>query len=68
MESEAQNKSDYLIPELLEEFRWMPEESKPIAVDHIRTFIRLSELPAARLVAEGPYHPANYPKAGGNSA
>ena len=41
---------DYLIPELLEEFRQLPDEWKLAALEHVGTLRRLAELPPMRVI------------------
>jgi transcriptional regulator with XRE-family HTH domain len=49
---EAGQEDDFLVAELLEEFRKVPDEWKEVAVHHVRTVARLSTLPAVRFVGE----------------
>jgi transcriptional regulator with XRE-family HTH domain len=41
---------DYLIPELLEEFRQLPDEWKLAALEQVGTLRRLAELPPMRII------------------
>ena len=43
-----------LIRELVEEFRQVPDEWKPVAVEQIAQFRRLAELRPVRMVGEEP--------------
>ena len=48
---------DYLIQELIEEFRRIPDEWKPDVLQQVRTFVRLSTLPTHRFIADDPPDP-----------
>jgi transcriptional regulator with XRE-family HTH domain len=53
-----------LIRELVEEFRQVPDEWKPVAIEQIAQFRRLAELRPVRLVGE---EPAPSPREGGSA-
>jgi transcriptional regulator with XRE-family HTH domain len=50
--SEPVDKDDYLIPELLEAFRQVPDDRKPLVLQQMQLAVRLATLPAARLIGE----------------
>jgi transcriptional regulator with XRE-family HTH domain len=41
-----------LVQELLDEFRKLPEEWKPIVLNQVETFVRLANLPSVHIVGE----------------
>ena len=51
-EEDPQDRDDYLIEELVEEFRQVPDEWKEEAVRQIGMFRRLAENPPARFIGE----------------
>jgi transcriptional regulator with XRE-family HTH domain len=46
----GEEEDDYLIPELLEEFRQLPDEWKLAALEQVGTLRRLAELPPMRII------------------
>ena len=48
----VEGQDEALIRELIHEFRQVPEEWKPVAIEQVTQFRRLAELRPARLVAE----------------
>jgi transcriptional regulator with XRE-family HTH domain len=44
--------SEYLIPELLEAFRKLPDDVKPVVLQQVQLFIRLSNRPPMRFIGD----------------
>jgi transcriptional regulator with XRE-family HTH domain len=49
----GEEEDDYLIPELLEEFRQLPDEWKLAALEQVETLRRLAERPPMRIIVCG---------------
>jgi hypothetical protein len=48
---------DYLIQELIDEFRRIPDEFKPDVLQQVQLMVRLSTLPTHRFIADDPPNP-----------
>jgi transcriptional regulator with XRE-family HTH domain len=50
--SEAVDQDDYLIQDLLEAFRQVPDDRKPLVLQQVQLAVRLATLPPVRLIGE----------------
>jgi len=50
--SEPVDQDDYLIQELLEAFRQVPDDRKPLVLQQVQLAVRLATLPPVRLIGE----------------
>jgi transcriptional regulator with XRE-family HTH domain len=50
--SEAVDRDDYLIQDLLEAFRKVPDDRKPLVLQQVQLAVRLATLPPVRMIGE----------------
>jgi hypothetical protein len=51
-EGDPDDEQDYIIQELLEEFRQVPDEWKEVAVRQVAMFRHLAEMPSVRFIGD----------------